>query len=62
YKRYLESTFRKAFELEGTPLRVQFKQGQNPFAGRTPGPKTEDEEKAAHRKRRRSRKTYGKKY
>jgi GTP-binding protein len=24
--------FRKAFELSGTPLRVQFKQGENPFA------------------------------
>ncbi|MHB1292199.1 MAG: ribosome biogenesis GTPase Der, partial [Sulfuricella sp.] len=31
YKRYLESTFRKAFELTCTPLRVQFKQGHNPF-------------------------------
>jgi GTP-binding protein len=62
YKRYLESTFRKAFELEGTPLRVQFKQGSNPFAGRTPAPKTEADEKAAHSRRRRNRKTYGKKY
>jgi GTP-binding protein len=62
YKRYLESTFRTAFELQGTPLRVQFKQGSNPFAGRTPAPKTEADEKAAHSKRRRSRKAYGKKY
>ncbi len=62
YKRYLESTFRTAFELEGTPLRVEFKQGQNPFADRKPKPKTEEEERQAHRKRRRSRKTYGKKY
>jgi len=48
YKRYLESTFRKAFELTGTPLRVQFKQGHNPFADRVPPPKTEADEKRAH--------------
>ncbi|MDD5403349.1 MAG: ribosome biogenesis GTPase Der [Sulfuricella sp.] len=62
YKRYLESTFRTAFELQGTPLRVQFKQGSNPFAGRAPAPKTEADENAARSKRRRSRKAYGKKY
>jgi GTP-binding protein len=59
YKRYLESTFRKAFELTGTPLRVQFKQGHNPFADRAPPPKTEADEKRAHRQRRRGRKLYG---
>ncbi|HSH97716.1 MAG: ribosome biogenesis GTPase Der [Methylophilaceae bacterium] len=32
YKRFLEGTFRKVFQLTGTPLRVQFKQGNNPFA------------------------------
>lgn len=32
YTRYLEGVFRKAFELVGTPLRVQYKQGANPFA------------------------------
>ncbi len=32
YKRYLEGVFRKTFQLAGTPLRVQFKQGDNPFA------------------------------
>ena len=32
YKRFLEGVFRKAFQLVGTPLRVQFKQGENPFA------------------------------
>jgi GTP-binding protein len=32
YTRYLEGMFRKAFELSGTPLRVQFKQGENPYA------------------------------
>ncbi len=32
YKRYLESTFRTAFGLAGTPLRVEFRTGSNPFA------------------------------
>ena len=31
YRRYLESDFRKAFRLEGTPLRIEFKSGRNPF-------------------------------
>ncbi|OYY49967.1 MAG: ribosome biogenesis GTPase Der [Methylophilaceae bacterium 17-44-8] len=32
YKRFLEGVFRKTFQLTGTPLRVQFNQGDNPFA------------------------------
>lgn len=36
YVKFLEGTFRKAFELSGTPLRVQFKQGANPFADEEP--------------------------
>ncbi len=32
YKRFLEGIFRKTFQLVGTPLRVQFKQGNNPYA------------------------------
>jgi GTPase len=31
YKRFLEGIFRKTFQLVGTPLRVQFKQGDNPY-------------------------------
>ena len=31
YKRYLEGVFRETFKLKGTPLRVQFKQGRNPY-------------------------------
>lgn len=58
YKRFLESAFRKAFDLAGTPLRVQFKQGANPFAGRKTV-KTEADENRAHRKRMRGRKQYG---
>ena len=32
YKRYLEGVFRETFKLKGTPLRVQFKQGRNPYS------------------------------
>ena len=32
YKRFLEGIFRKTFQLVGTPLSVQFKQGNNPYA------------------------------
>ncbi len=31
YKRYLENRFRDEFQLKGTPLRVEFRQGANPF-------------------------------
>ncbi len=34
YRRYLESMFRETFSLEGTPLRVEFRSGPNPFAGK----------------------------
>ncbi len=32
YRRYLEHFFSDAFQLRGTPLRVQFKAGSNPYA------------------------------
>jgi GTP-binding protein len=32
YKRYLEGRFRKAFDLTGTPLRVEMKTARNPYA------------------------------
>ena len=34
YRRYLESQFRTAFKLEGTPLRVEFKSSRNPYIQR----------------------------
>ncbi len=34
YRRYLENFFRKRFKLEGTPVRIEFKESENPFAGR----------------------------
>ncbi|GIX37967.1 MAG: GTPase Der [Silanimonas sp.] len=34
YRRYLENFFRKRFKLVGTPLRFEFREGENPFEGR----------------------------
>ncbi len=34
YKRYLTNIFRKVFKLHGTPIRVEFRSPDNPFAGR----------------------------
>jgi len=34
YKRFLEGRFRKEFDLVGTPLRIQMKSSQNPYAGK----------------------------
>ena len=34
YRRYLENFFRKRFKLEGTPIVIQFRESENPFAGR----------------------------
>ena len=35
YRRYLEHFFSEAFKLRGTPLRIQFKTGVNPYADAT---------------------------
>ncbi len=34
YKRYLVNHFRQTFRLEGTPIRLSFKTGDNPYQGR----------------------------
>jgi GTP-binding protein len=34
YKRYLVNAFRKALKLTGTPIRIEFKTGDNPYKGR----------------------------
>jgi GTP-binding protein len=31
YRRYLEADFRRVFRLEGTPLRIEFRSGRNPY-------------------------------
>ncbi len=34
YKRYLVHTYRDAFNLKGTPIRIQLRSDENPFAGK----------------------------
>ena len=34
YRRYLINHFRKVFRLKGTPVRLSFKTGENPYKGR----------------------------
>ncbi|MCG8435974.1 MAG: ribosome biogenesis GTPase Der [Gammaproteobacteria bacterium] len=34
YRRYLANSFRDAFRLHGTPVRIEFRTGDNPYAGR----------------------------
>jgi GTP-binding protein len=36
YRRYLAHAFQRAFDLVGTPLMIQCKEGENPFKGRSP--------------------------
>jgi GTP-binding protein len=58
YTRYLEKVFCDAFKLQGTPLRIEYKSGKNPFADKK-HVLTESEERAAHRARIRGRRLYG---
>ena len=59
YRRYLENTFREVFKLTGTPLRVEFKVGHNPYANKKYDSPTEAEARRLHNRRRRNRKKYG---
>jgi GTP-binding protein len=34
YRRYLDGHFRKTFRLHGTPMRIEFRTDENPYAGR----------------------------
>ena len=38
YLRYLEKTFRRALDLHGTPIRIEFKTSDNPFEGKKKKP------------------------
>lgn len=51
YRRYLVNSFRKAFALHGTPVRVELRSGENPFAGRR-NPLTPRQQKQRERLRR----------
>ncbi|TMO69148.1 ribosome biogenesis GTPase Der [Pseudoalteromonas aurantia] len=35
YKRYLMNYYRKALNIMGTPIKIEFREGDNPFSGRT---------------------------
>jgi GTPase len=59
YSRYLERAFCETFKLQGTPLKIQYNSGKNPFEGKKPKPLTEAEQRHAHRARIRGRKLYG---
>ena len=48
YRRYLENAFRQALRLKGTPIRVEFRSGDNPFAGRR-DPRTKHKAKRRQR-------------
>ncbi|MEO7066904.1 MAG: ribosome biogenesis GTPase Der [Rhodanobacter sp.] len=49
YQRYLENFFRKRYKLEGTPVRITFREGENPYAGRKKVMTKEQEQKARRR-------------
>ncbi|MFC5440073.1 ribosome biogenesis GTPase Der [Rhodanobacter ginsenosidimutans] len=49
YQRYLENFFRKRYKLEGTPIRIAFREGENPYAGRKKVLTKEQEKKARRR-------------
>ena len=34
YTRYLEKTFRKVLDLHGTPIKIEYRSSENPFAGK----------------------------
>jgi GTP-binding protein len=56
YTRYLENCYRDALGLEGVPVRIQYKTGVNPFAGRrnilTPRQRARRERVRRHARRR----------
>ncbi len=59
YRRYLENTFIKVFKLKGTPLRVELRQGANPYENRKRSILTPRQEAKKRRERRHNKKTYG---
>ena len=57
YRRYLANIYRKAFHLRGTPVRIELRSGDNPYAGRrnplTPRQRRKRERMVRHVKKRR---------
>lgn len=57
YRRYLINTFRRLLKLVGTPVRIEFKEGKNPFEGKKPR-LTERQESSKKRPQKPIRKKY----
>ncbi len=57
YRRYLANIYRKIFRLQGTPVRIELRSGDNPYAGRrnplTPRQQRKRERLMRHVKKRR---------
>jgi GTPase len=57
YRRYLANIYRKVFRLQGTPVRIELRSGENPYAGRrnplTPRQRKKRERLMQHAKKRR---------
>jgi GTP-binding protein len=53
YRRYLANAFRAAFKLEGTPVRIDFEQGENPYEVKKPKRKLSPRKSALARRERR---------
>jgi GTPase len=58
YVRYLENSFRDAFKLKGTPLRIELRKGANPFSERKKKPLTASQENARRRENRYKKRTF----
>jgi GTP-binding protein len=59
YQRYLQKVFRRELKLFGTPVRIQFRSHENPFAGRrntlTPRQQAKRERMKTHVRKQKSR-------
>ncbi len=58
YRRYLANTFVKVFKLKGTPLRIELRQGANPYEGKQRPNLTPRQEASNRRQKRRQKKIY----
>jgi GTP-binding protein len=54
YRRYLEGVYRAALELEGTPVRIEFKTGANPYRDRPSAPRQRRRHRTDGRSRKRT--------
>lgn len=59
YKRYLENSFRTAFNLAGTPMRIELREGANPYRARGQRALTGAAAERARSEKRRRKKVFG---